>query len=344
MTQATLLGISAYLAFFYSGNLFLKKGKHVSDYYMATWLIVLSIHTLGLITPIILKFPLVRLTSPLLPIFIFTYIRSITIKSKSQTANLLYFLPYVLLMLVPHIFIHKFYTTYIFEILILFFFIPYLTGSFILIKRYKKYLKKNYSNIEYADISWLIILLAGVSFFFTSSVITEAFAPHLEMPIFSASLFIFMNITGIKAIRQSLNFIKRPIEENNEKTNDDSYANYGLKGSDAETLAHKLKQYMEKDKPYIKQEISLKDLAKAMDTYPHYITQVLSTVFDQNFYDFVNTYRVEEAKRLLKDPKMSNLTVLAIAFDCGFNSKSAFNRAFKQKTNQTPTEYRLSEN
>ena len=59
----------------------------------------------------------------------------------------------------------------------------------------------------------------------------------------------------------------------------------------------------------------------------------------KNFYDFVNQYRLEEFKRLLSDPKNRNLTLLSLAIDCGFNSKSSFNRHFKKVTGQTPSQY-----
>lgn len=97
---------------------------------------------------------------------------------------------------------------------------------------------------------------------------------------------------------------------------------------------------METEQPYINMDLTLKDLATALDTYPYYITQVLNTVFNQNFYDFINTYRVEEVQRRLSDPQFKNLTILAVAYDCGFNSKSSFNRIFKQKTGLTPSQYK----
>jgi AraC-like DNA-binding protein len=58
-----------------------------------------------------------------------------------------------------------------------------------------------------------------------------------------------------------------------------------------------------------------------------------------NFYDFVNRYRLEEFKKLASDPKNRQFTMLALAFDCGFNSKSSFNRYFKKATGQTPSQY-----
>jgi len=99
---------------------------------------------------------------------------------------------------------------------------------------------------------------------------------------------------------------------------------------------------MKQEKPYLNQSLSLKDLAKSMDVYPHYITQVLSTITQQNFYDFVNQYRIEEAERLFTSPSKSKYTILSIAYDCGFNSKATFNRVFKEKKGKTPTKYKIA--
>jgi AraC-like DNA-binding protein len=94
-------------------------------------------------------------------------------------------------------------------------------------------------------------------------------------------------------------------------------------------------------RPYINPDLSLRDLADLLGVYPHYVTQILNTLFNQNFYDFVNTYRIDEAKKLLTDSYKSNkVPILTIAYNCGFNSKSSFNRIFKQKTGLTPSEYR----
>ncbi|HWA39961.1 MAG TPA: helix-turn-helix domain-containing protein, partial [Gemmatimonadales bacterium] len=73
---------------------------------------------------------------------------------------------------------------------------------------------------------------------------------------------------------------------------------------------------------------------------PHNLSEVINTRGGKNFYDFVNTYRAEEAMRRLRDPKYANLTILAVAADSGFNSKSVFNAFFKEHTGQTPSQYR----
>lgn len=133
-----------------------------------------------------------------------------------------------------------------------------------------------------------------------------------------------------------------PITKNEEVSvkKEKSYVNYGLKEEEAVLLSQQLKNYMEREKPYRNIDLTLRDLATALETYPHYVTQVLNTISNQNFYDFINTYRIEEAQTRLLDPQFKKMTVLAIAYDCGFNSKSTFNRIFKQKTGFTPSEYR----
>ena len=70
------------------------------------------------------------------------------------------------------------------------------------------------------------------------------------------------------------------------------------------------------------------------------MAQVVNEQLSQNFLDFVNRYRVDEAKRRLLDPSLKHLSILAIAEDVGFNSKSSFNAVFKKNTNLTPSEYR----
>lgn len=338
MIAYTLLIISSYLALFFSIIILLKKNKHVSDYYLAAWLVELFVLMLSsLFFPFFL--PVINILDCVL---LFLYIKSITSTSGSHLGNLIFFVPSVLL-LIPSLFDPYFFESTVFHIFKQLLYTAFLIGSYLLIRHYRKYLRMNYANTDYADISWLNLLFYGCTFFYLTGLFPHFFNLPSGKFIHTTALFLFMNITGVKAILQNTVFIKRPVD-NGEKISDETYANYGLKESDAGILAGKLQHYMETEKPYIHQELCLKDLSVALNVYPHYLTQVLNTVFHQNFYDYVNTYRVEQAKQQLKDPHSANLTILAIAFDCGFNSKSAFNRAFKQKTLQTPSEYRKIDN
>lgn len=97
---------------------------------------------------------------------------------------------------------------------------------------------------------------------------------------------------------------------------------------------------METEKPYLDPNISLHGLSKNLMIPDHYMSQIINTKLKLNFYDFINNYRIEEAKRIFTNPKQNHLTVLEVAIEVGFNSKSAFNRAFKKATQKTPSEFK----
>jgi AraC-like DNA-binding protein len=102
----------------------------------------------------------------------------------------------------------------------------------------------------------------------------------------------------------------------------------------------RLQEAMQRRSLHLRSGLTLQELAEEAGISPHNVSEVINTIAGQNFYDFVNGYRVEEAKRRLRDPQYRNLTILAIATDSGFNSKSVFNAFFKERTGQTPSQYR----
>jgi len=101
----------------------------------------------------------------------------------------------------------------------------------------------------------------------------------------------------------------------------------------------KVTLYMEKYKPYTNPKLTLVDLSSRLKMQPHLLSKIINAGFGKNFFDFINTYRIEEFKRRVEDPHYKNYTLLGIAFDVGFNSKTAFNRSFKKITNQTPSSF-----
>ena len=105
-------------------------------------------------------------------------------------------------------------------------------------------------------------------------------------------------------------------------------------------LISKLKQFMETNKPYLDQELSLSSLSKGIGLNRNQLSQLINEGIGENFYDFVNKYRVDEVKRLMVDPQKQNYNLLGIALEAGFKSKSTFNLIFKRFTGLTPTEYR----
>jgi AraC-like DNA-binding protein len=99
---------------------------------------------------------------------------------------------------------------------------------------------------------------------------------------------------------------------------------------------------MEMDRLYRDSELTLADLAERLDTTPHKLSEVLNAQLHQTFYDFVNSYRVKDVQRRIADDRLKNLTILALALDAGFASKSTFNHVFRQHTGRTPSAYRRS--
>ena len=97
--------------------------------------------------------------------------------------------------------------------------------------------------------------------------------------------------------------------------------------------------YMATDKPYTNPNLTIHELAGGLKMPPHVLSKVINEGFGKNFFDFINEYRVEEFKQRMDDPRSKQYTLLSLAFDVGFNSKTAFNRAFKKLTNQTPKDY-----
>jgi AraC-like DNA-binding protein len=108
----------------------------------------------------------------------------------------------------------------------------------------------------------------------------------------------------------------------------------------ADEMLAKLKNYMEAEKPFLNSELGLPELATALSLSTHHLSQLINEGLNQNFFDFVNSYRIEEIKKQLHNPKLSHIKIEEIAFQNGFNSKSAFNTAFKKFTQTTPSQYR----
>lgn len=104
----------------------------------------------------------------------------------------------------------------------------------------------------------------------------------------------------------------------------------------------RLESKMTEDKLYLEPELNLRMLAEKMDLHPNKLSAIINQGFGKSFHDFVNQYRVEEACTRLLDDKFSGLTILGIAFDCGFNSKASFNRNFQNFTNMSPKAFKAN--
>ncbi|MEW8079972.1 MAG: helix-turn-helix transcriptional regulator, partial [Candidatus Thiodiazotropha endolucinida] len=117
------------------------------------------------------------------------------------------------------------------------------------------------------------------------------------------------------------------------------YEKSALDSETSSLLFTDLRTHMEAEKPYLDSKLNLTQLAAQLRISPNYLSQVINEQGGQHFFDFVNRYRVEEAKSALAGA-VERGNILAIALDAGFNSKSAFYTAFKRHTGQTPSQYR----
>lgn len=148
-----------------------------------------------------------------------------------------------------------------------------------------------------------------------------AFDPLLDEPRFQKALM-------------SLNFDIQVSSPNKNK-----YKRTTLSSHQAKEIERKLNELMEKEKPFLNSRLSSPDLAELVDITTNQLSQFLNEHLNKNFYDYVNSFRLKEFLHLSKNPKYSHLSILGLAYECGFNSKTTFNAFFKREMGVTPSEY-----
>lgn len=121
---------------------------------------------------------------------------------------------------------------------------------------------------------------------------------------------------------------------------DKKYGHSTLTDADAECYLKELIAYMSLEKPYKEGDLRLDNLADELSIPSHHLSQVINEKTGKNFFEFLNSYRIEEAKKILADPAKKDFKVLRVAFECGFNNKTSFNKAFKKEMGITPSEFR----
>jgi len=207
------------------------------------------------------------------------------------------------------------------------------------INNYEKDLRKNYSEINEISLSWLkklIFGLFGVWFLFAVPTIYEQVTdkPSIEIfyPMWIATSFLIYWVGYSAYFRKDFFNVKmfhREIKEE-VKTLSDKTAPY----------YQRLLQLMETEKPYLNPDLNLQMLADSLQLSSGYLSQIINQYEEKNFFDFVNGYRVETVKKMLPDEAFSHLSLLGVAYEAGFKSKSTFNLAFKKLTGVTPSAFK----
>ena len=225
----------------------------------------------------------------------------------------------------------------------------YSIATFVVIHRHQLRLKElvSYSSGK-ITLHWLlglsITFYAGyvIMFIFGGVDILTGFMPFDPYEISFISLTILTFLFGVFGFNQPSIFeeVVR-VETIPEEMEPDpvKYQRSGLKKKDTANYVNKIGKYMHIEKPYLNRELTIYDLSDQLKIPRHILSEIINEHMGQNFYHLVNEYRVNEVKERMKSNEYSQLTILAIAFDSGFNSKSSFNTIFKEKTDQTPSEY-----
>lgn len=220
------------------------------------------------------------------------------------------------------------------------------------IKRYTQHIHTNFSDIDKIDLTWLKILVTGFLAIRTWAVIVAAMiilsisfgiktdfetmgllGNYTTFLLVSVLIFFGLGHSSVfEGLEQKQPNGPEPIKDEQEPENQ--------KDKIRPELIEQLSRHMETEKPYLTPALTLEKLAGQLRLQPRLLSNIINRHFDCNFFEFINSYRVEEAKLMLADAKHADKTMLDIMLDVGFNSKATFNTLFKKKAGMTPSEYR----
>jgi AraC-like DNA-binding protein len=222
----------------------------------------------------------------------------------------------------------------------------YILWSLRLLQLHKQNIRRIFSYNDQINLNWLKRLILSVmalwAIWSMSNISNHPYLQHLDAVGFP----IFVYILGYWGTSQRLIYSAnlatsddetRPAQPSPEKL---KYSTTALSDKESEQKLEVIKAYMLEKKPYLQGELSIQDLSGMVNIPVNTLSQIINSKLNQNFFEFVNHYRVEEFKREVLNPANQHLSMLGIALECGFNSKASFNAVFKKLTGLTPTEYK----
>lgn len=229
----------------------------------------------------------------------------------------------------------------------------YFYQSLRLYKEYRRWAETQFSDTETISFVWLrnfiYLIIAGEVFKFGWSVADRAlgdlpFEQDWWWHLLTVAIICYVGIKGYAQHQPTklafkgklVEYKTLPLENELSTPMSDPPS---VPNTDYSEWKPKIEQLFKEQKLYLEPELSLSDLATKLKTNTSVLSAAINQNFGKNFNDFVNEYRVEEVKRQLKDPTNAHLSLLGVALECGFNSKSTFNRAFKKFTGQSPKDF-----
>ena len=215
-----------------------------------------------------------------------------------------------------------------------------------ILKEYKNRLEDNFSNIESINLRWLTILCYALTIVILIWVIggygdIGYFVKKWGEPqvVVAYIFWVFMSsivlLIGYHGFTKPEIFLNDKLDLPSKSISQKKYSAKQLL-----RISEQLTQLMHDEKPFLNPTLKLGELAEILGTNPSILSAVINTVFEKNFNDFINEYRVQEVIAKMSNPELDKLTLLALAFDSGFNSKSSFNSVFKKVTGKTPNSYK----
>jgi len=351
----TLIWIGFCQALFAALLMFTKAERSVSDKVLTAWLGLLALGFL--IHGISFKqydLPLLTGTHLLFNAALYLYVKSLThVGFRLKPVYLLHLVPYImveifrhtiqepLLIGTPLAFYGSHLFSYLFALCNLVSWLIYSPMTITMVYNYRKSLQDKVSSIEKNEnIRWLFIVttfyvcycLAG---YLISLVVIIADKQTLWPAIYNFSfLLILVYMLSFYGLRQKL--IPERLQVDEEKR---QYKNPLLSDSDRKNLGEKVQMHVQERKVYLNPELNMDILATELEIPKHHLTEVLNVELGKNFFQFINSFRIEAVKEMLKDPT-NYYSIEAVGYECGFSNKSSFFRIFKEIVGVTPLEYK----
>ena len=200
--------------------------------------------------------------------------------------------------------------------------------------------------IESISLNWLRHLHIAIGVLWVLYFVALAYGGRGPVEeVLNIAIVVVVYLLGYLGLRQPEIFTRRsrtlPAETGSAASRP-KYEKSALDAESAKVLFEELQKVMVEDQPYLDRKLTLSQLAEHLGLTPNYLSQVINQQAESNFFEFINGFRVEAAKKMLSDPSEARKSVLSVALESGFNSKSSFYSAFKYHTGVTPTQYRQS--
>lgn len=357
-----------FIAFFSSFLLLGKRQKASADYILAIWFLIIAIHIayfLLIFSAAYIRFPFLLGFEIALPLIhgplLYLYIKSLTGQPTKRRNYLLHLIPAVMV----YIILLKFFMLspekkiYIYQhngdnykslrdnikILIIFSGIVYVSLSSLALKKYKRQISELYSNTEKINLNWGYYLIAGIALIWIAVMLkVDILIFSLVVVFILVAAYLGISHVGILNLVQISNDAVEIDSEVNANLVAEKYQNNFVGKEVAQDIFARVDHLMEKEKVYKNPDLNLNQVAELVDVHPNVLSQTINYIANKNFYDYINGYRVEEFKRIAVLPKNQKLTIMSLAYESGFNSKTSFNRNFKKYTHCSPREFLKDQN